>query len=930
VQFVTINGHSSDCEDRQPIKDACVTTTLEYVILGHKITRNPNDKTIKLLAYSAGVPSHDTEFYQALVNLSPISVPDEQQSQSIAIVRYSPQTAILARTYYQQGDLDYPVYQYILIPYEILSGIGGRLTPLQTLLNTSIPMYETESSEVVPLKLPTIPTGNLNIRVIHLEGLINNLLSNRFQIALTLLGAIIHERHLLIRNFPLDLQQRIDLVQGLRMLLPSAAAMRMSFTTYSIDLVDNTSVLVFSDDEEDTDRWVFDWNESHVISSVLEHPYIQLLQSQWKNDISDLVTHIKPMDILSLNFVYEDDFGDNLISLTERFQIDQQVRDNEVVETEPMISALEADAPPQGRLRYKYIEKLLQNALNNRDTVAGKRVAQELNRDTNLEASLSGIFDEMLESQPDTVYVFIRNRLNNFGVDERWLPRLKMAATHSLDVAIDDGDIPTLASWLELIAREPRDYGLDEVLKQGILASQPRAQEDGELGIRLILIAARRVPEMLETLYQDDDLMSALPNNVSAALRYNTVESLEFLIEEKPEYFLLAVSHAIHTADTEIITLPTIRQLWALYEADENINLPKMYQPQFLIQLIGSQSSNLMTDSAIDGLLGLIIEANDSELFIANVTHLADRDILFPRLSIQLQTYHQSVDQVLTLLNWVSDIENILPKNIINTYIEMLDYWEWDISTQPMIESLARALFQNSSLTTSSRHLWKLFDTCNTLEIESSSRVAMNRLLQLFMQNDTVEPVVSEIARIQKQAEWSKSLQATFDIWWRSYTQSRTLVQLQRIDRELEEHRSLEPQRQVLKTAIAMRRLLGTRDLVEFADAVHTAYSILESITEAFDKEQLSEIDSETIRDELDAVSDELPADERHILAKNLRELAQYITQMADNRSKPSIMKSDEAIDRQFMQGEGNPQGSIDTMKWIAGYLGGTHNVEEE
>jgi len=908
-----------------------VTTTLDYVILGHVAEHDPNDNELKLLAYSEGVPSHDTKLYRSLVNLSPMPVADINQSQSIAMIGYDPQTVILARTHYQQGNLNSPVYQYILIPYDVLAGIGGRLEPLQTLLNTPIPVYQTADNRVPPLKMPNIATGNLNIRVVHIERLVTDLLKDRFPFALTLLGAIIHERHLLIRNFPMDLAQRIDLVQGLRMLLPSAAAMRMSFTSYCTALTgEHTPLLAFSNRIDDTDRWVFDWNEPHVISAVLEHPYIQMLQSQWKNDISDLVTQIKPMDILSLSFVQGDTFDDSLINLTERFKLDQEVRQGDSVETESMILALEDDAPPQGRLRYKYIEKLLQNALNNRDTVAGMRVAQELNRDANLEESLSSVFDEMLESQPDTVYVFIRNRLNHFGVDERWLPRLKVAATQSLDVAIEEGDIATLASWLELIAREPQAYELDEILKNGILSAQARAREDGELGIRLILIAARRVPDILETLYQDDELMSALPNNVSTALRYNNAESLELLVDEKPEYFLLALSHAIHTSDEPLITLPTIRRLWSLYRSENKINLPQMYQPQFLIRSIGTQSSHQMTENAIDGLLGSIIESNDNELFIPVVTHLANRDILFPRLGIQLQTHHQSVDQVLTLLNWVADIENILPKDVTNTYFEMLDYWEWDVSTQPMIESLARSLYQNPSLTISARHLWKLLETCSTLKLESPSRIATNRLLQLLIQNDTIESVATEIVRIHKQIGWSKSLQATFNTWWRGYTQSLSLVQLQRIDRELEAHRSLDVQRQILKTAIAMRRLLGTRDLVEFADAINTAYSILESITDAFDTDQLTEIDSATIRDELDAVSGELPPDERHILAKNLRELAQYITQMADNRSKPSIMKSDEAIDRQFMHGEGNPQGSIDTMKWMAGYLGGTHNIDDE
>ena len=243
-----------------------------------------------------------------------------------------------------------------------------------------------------------------------------------------------------------------------------------------------------------------------------------------------------------------------------------------------------------------------------------------------------------------------------------------------------------------------------------------------------------------------------------------------------------------------------------------------------------------------------------------------------------------------------------------------------------MIESVARSLSQHPDLVVSPRHLWKLFEASNTLKLDSSSRVAMNRQLQQFSESESTESVIPEIVRVYKQLAWSKSLQSTFNKWWRGFTQAHSLVQLQRMDRELEAHRSLETQRQILQTTIAMRRLLGVRDLAEFAEAINTAYSILENITDAFDKEQLTEIDEATIRSELDASTSDLPPDERHILAKNLRELAQYITRMADNRSKPSIMKSDEVIDRQLMHGEVNPSGSIDTMKWIAGYLGGTHN----
>ena len=445
-----------------------------------------------------------------------------------------------------------------------------------------------------------------------------------------------------------------------------------------------------------------------------------------------------------------------------------------------------------------------------------------------------------------------------------------------------------------------------------------------------LLVSLVFSPAILESLYQDDELMSALPNDVGIALRYKTAESLDALIDDKPEYFLLALSHVLQTSDEQIVSTRSIQKLWSLYRSDDRFNLPQMYQPISLIRIIGTQYSNQMMDDAIDNLLGLIVEESDNDLFVEVATHLANSDNLFPRLGRILQTYNPSYDQALTLMNWITNIKNVSPKNVVDTYFELLDYWGWDESTQQMIESVGRSLIQNPTLVAFPRHLWKLFESCNRLKLESTARVAMTRLLQQFSQDNNQESIVPEIVRIYRQIVWSKPLQVTFNTWWREYTQMCSLGQLQRLDKDLEGHRILEPQRQILQTAVAMRRLLGTRDLVEFAEAVNTAFSILESMTDAFDKGHLTEIDSQTIRNELDSLSGDLPLDARHILAKNLRELAQYITQMADKRSKPSLMKSDEVIERQLLQGESNPQGSIDVMKWIAGYLGGTHSIDED
>ncbi len=244
-----------------------------------------------------------------------------------------------------------------------------------------------------------------------------------------------------------------------------------------------------------------------------------------------------------------------------------------------------------------------------------------------------------------------------------------------------------------------------------------------------------------------------------------------------------------------------------------------------------------------------------------------------------------------------------------------------------MMEVLARLLAKHPEAQVPDRHLWKLYESCHALRLEGGCRVAVSHLLREYGEEEDTAALVSGIARICRQVDWSKTLQELVNAWWRDYAQSLALAQLQRLERELDEQRNLEPQKQILKTTLAMRRWLHSRDAVDFAEAINTAFTIVEQFTDAFDAAP-TEIDSRTIRSEVDALSQALTSEQRHILATNLRNLAQRITHMAENRSKPSLIRSDDSIDRQLMHGEAHPHGAIDMMKWVAGYLDGAHQPE--
>ena len=324
-------------------------------------------------------------------------------------------------------------------------------------------------------------------------------------------------------------------------------------------------------------------------------------------------------------------------------------------------------------------------------------------------------------------------------------------------------------------------------------------------------------------------------------------------------------------------------------------------------------------------LLKHIVNNDDRELLVDTAGHLAERDQLFPRLNTLLESDDLSIERVLSILHAVSNIDNVSARDVVDAYFQLLDFYEWDPETQPMMEALARLMSKSHSLQLSYRRLWKQFENCNALQIENATRISIGQLLQQLNNEESQPQVIEGLARICGQVGWSKSLLARVNSWWREYTHSLSLAQLQKLERELAGQRQLEAQKQILNTVLAMRRWMHNRDASAFAAAVNSAFSIMERLAEAFDAGQLTEIDPFTVRRELDSFGAELSADERHILANNLRNLAHRITHMAEHRSKPSLIRSDDSIERQLSRGEANPQGSVDMMKWIAGYLDGAH-----
>lgn len=615
----------------------------------------------------------------------------------------------------------------------------------------------------------------------------------------------------------------------------------------------------------------------------------------------------------------------------ERNTLDMQVLAGEQVSAEALKAALTDSSPPGNGLLDLYAERLLLHALDSRDLEAAGIVTRLMDAHPELDERLYRILSDTLHVQPDAVYAIIRARLGD-KPEPRWLPRLKLAALFSLRVAINDGGSETIVNWLTLVAREPAHYELSDVLHYGILAAQPRAHEDGELGRQLLVLAAKRDPAALDILLQDPLLLAALPNNFGNVVRDQNGDPLQLLQSRGPEMFLVAMARAARACNGAMFTPAAISQVWDLYiNNNQPAALPPEYRAEAIVQEWAKHGIQYLSREALELLLSLMILNKRDDLVLQLIHQAEGAKTLLPFLATALESSQRALNDILDLVSRIITAGDLTPQQAASTYMTMLDNLEWRKEALPLAQQLARTLQQHPNIPMISREVaWHLLNLAAETRDELTARVAIKRL---FNDQETFEDdnqLVEDMRRVNSQVAWSEPTRQLLTTWWRNFIHALPLARLQRFDRLLDGKRGLDEERSVLQTVLAVRRMLGTHSLHEFAQQVNAAHSVLEALAESFDmwSKRALNFDPEAVRAELDARSDEVSPQERQVLANNLKELAQLIATMGDNRTKAVLMRRGDELDRDLMSGEQPPHSAVDAMKWLSGYWAGMQDGE--
>ena len=731
---------------------------------------------------------------------------------------------------------------------------------------------------------------------------------------LHLLAAALDEKGLLLDGQSRSTRRRVALVQGLMALLPADARALLGFASNVNEISEDAPAILFSDAMLYTNRWRA--GDELPLATMPGGHYVGLLAQWWAGEPDRLLQAIDGLGELPVGC----GLAEGLDRLAQQHLFVERVESGREVPAEEIKKLLNAGLPLPGPLLPQVLQQLLQDALDNRDGEAARLVALHMEAEPSLGASLGAALVNELQDRPDAVYVFVRAHLGgNADVAADWRQRLQAAALCSLQIAICEADAATIVNWLRLVAHEPPPYELAAILQEGLLAARGRAHSDGELALQLLELAVSHAPAALEDLLADEELLAALPDNAGLVLRDHAGDPLLTLQRRGPEFFLIAIARATQARVAGAISSAVLEQTWLLYRAGHRSNLPPQFQPNAIVDAWLREGPQWLPPSALGNLAALLLADERDSVFIEFSARLAREDLLADTLA---DAAHRSQRSSVDLVKLFGQLPENLPRQIlVDSCLALLRMRAWRREALPAAELLARLLHQKEELRIGDDALWQLLEYADSIRDEMVARSAARRLFTSRCASPTDPQLMTVLLRLQESLGWSPSLQQHLTAWWRAWARSLGMAELSRLDESLAASRHLTRKREIVQTILAFRRMLGSRNIREFAALVDSVFDLLQHVSTAFDPRNHHPVgfDEETFRAELASSSSDLSPNARALLAHDLRELALLVSAMGDQRSHNTLVRPN--IERQVLAGEHAPESAVDAMKWIAAWL---------
>lgn len=866
----------------------------DYLVLGA-----PDGAGVRPIIAERGFPS---DSYSSFLQNPPVA-PFPDGTGALAILRETAGAFLLLYAHPMRLTV-------VRVPEGDLRVLKGDLKPLMALIRSDL---EQPQSLMAPTRWTFEIRREALYRALEIfDGEMHQLLS--------LLSGAFTPTGAAVTHFPASFSRRYQLVQGLLMLLPAPLRYLLTFSLNSSSAPPSDPRLIFVQGDYEGQRRRASWGQRFLMAEEgIGQTYVEYLHARWDGDLDNFVRVLMALDEAAYQAAASADTIEAAAEAVIGALLSQE--DNQRPPVPTLIALLE-DGSLDEDLRTSYLDMLFTIALEDRDATAAHWLAAQMEADPALADLFNHRLDDMLVAQPDAVYAFVRAHLNAGGNLGQWLPRLHQAARAAFDLVLRSGDASSIMSWLQLLAREPEHFAMAAIVHESIVRSIPLAHQNAGLARDLLVRALKRAPDLLDTLLNDTAFQQALAPEVYRALYQHDPQAIADILDQSRELFLLAMARLLPIPNS--VDERLAMTLWHVYVAYPTLIVAPPYHPLTLLrQLLGSDRQALQTEALISLLAGVLTDGSE-DLFLSFASELAASGTLGEILPTVLAIADYTPDQIVNLLIQLISEGILSAQQVIEVYLHRLDEAAWDDRRLlPIVEHLARLVAQTPEAPIPVEVLWHLIEAITqNRTADSIVRAIVRRLLTTVIEPAPPEKQADDLARLWRFIKDHTAARTQLMQWWATFLDRLTLQQLGRLGKLLQQ-RALGDLHDSLNTAMGVRRQLTEGDLRQWAEDIATTYRVLRALSEGFDPEKRTgSIDPATLQRLLSAVND-WPSDQKQVLAATLRDLAELLPQMADARTKPTLIRSDDQLERRLMSGELQPQSAIDVMRWLAGFLEG-------
>lgn len=507
-------------QDKCPGESSLSATMFQHFYYGQLIRQGRADGGLQLLAISDGIPSTTALSVARSAVLPPLA---GTLWGSLGLIRAGEGGFALIQS--QFGGAGQVLMHYVLIPTDVLRGLGGNLKALLSLVHEQGPVIEKAGISIKPLQLHAIQPMTTDEQVDEILTLMGYT-RDRLEVIESLLAAIVQGIQVVVTGAPIALTERVMFVQGLLALLPPSVRFGVTFATHAAGNVHPNAQICFWDDiVQSPESLIYGWGDPRTGGRIAEDDYSRFIVSQLRLDAELVIQQTTGLkDVAAWRIKRGERLSEALDYASKRLRLDQAILNSQPIEMEEVARVLTEDPTLTEDLRVAYARHLLafSLALGNSDNVepiaAMLRQLPALERDV-----LTLMGDALKEGKSDLVYQIVSRWLANpLGpTGNAWVKLTHQAVLMQTDAMVKARDNQGVTGMLEHIQQTDPGVEMHLIVPRLIEMTLPLSTRDKTLADTLFLLALNYLDvEMIRKLLNTKAFAEQLRKGMARLIAY--------------------------------------------------------------------------------------------------------------------------------------------------------------------------------------------------------------------------------------------------------------------------------------------------------------------------------------------------------------------------------------------------------------------------